>query len=237
MRKIAVLILGALAGGCYDFAEASRREDPFERYANLPPPPGNLRVTVEHYEFEAADAAAFDLALRYRDNGVTLAGGSVYGPNGAIAFAGVRAFSAAFRAESRKFRSRDFRTFFLLVADGHEAELHVLTALPGTSTVVVPVYDGAVVIRRYEFIPVGTSLLVKPTKKGEVVDLEITPVISDRASGAVRITELSTHLTVEPGRPTVLMSHEERRDTFGAFFFSRRAGSTTRRVLQVVTVE
>ena len=232
MRFLPLLLLA----GCIDFRE-ERREDPFDRYERMPVGEGNIKITVELFEFDVEEATAFDAAFALRDRNVVVAGGGIFGNNGATVMAGGRDFVAAFRAQTEKYRSRSYTRTFQLVADGYEASLSVVDRVAAPVTFVVPITSGAVVIRTYEVLPTGTMLSVRPKKNGPLVDLEVTPVFMERAGRSVRITELTTRLSVEPGRPYVIMARDEARESFGSAFFSKRHGRSSRRVMQVLTVE
>ncbi len=233
MRFLPLLLLA----GCIDFVDDRRREDPFDRYDRLPVGEGNVKVVIEKFEFDDEDRAAFDAAFAYRDRNVEIGGGGIFGSNGATVFAGTRDFVAGFRAATEKYRSRQYTKSFQIVADGYEAELHVVESVATPALIAIPVYEGTILVKTYQVTVTGTSLLVRPKRKGNLVDIDVTPVFADRKAGAVRITELSTRLTVEAGRPTVIMAHDERQDSFGGTFFTRRAGRSTRRIVQVLTVE
>ena len=233
MRFLPLLLLA----GCLDYNEERRRDDPFDRYERMGVGAGNIKVTVEQFEFDAADTAAFDAAFAYRDGNIAVGGGAIFGGNGATVFAGTRNFIAAFRADTEKYRSRTYNKTFQVVADGYEAQLQVVDRLTTSVTVVIPIYSGTVLVKTYNVIPTGTMLAIKPRKRGNIVDLEVTPVFAERKGESVQVVELTTHLTVEVGRPYVIMAHEEAKESFGSAFFSRRAGSSTRKIMQVLTVE
>ena len=150
---------------------------------------------------------------------------------------GTRNFIAAFKAETEKYRSRSYTRAFQLGADGYEAQRQVVDRVATSTTYVIPIYNGTAIVRTYDVIPVGTMLAIKPKKRGNLVDLEVTPVFSQVKGGTIQVVELTTHLTVEVGRPYVIMAHEETKESFGAAFFSKRTGRSTRKVMQVLTVE
>jgi hypothetical protein len=231
-------LLLALAG-CY---EPRRREpDPWERYERGGVPEGNIRIRVETFEVDVSDGTAFDAAFRYKDDDVFVAGGDIYGSNGITVFGGNSEFLGAIRASRVGRWTRRDNENFVLVADGHEAEMHVVQSSPMAVDHVIPVYGGAVVVRTIEQAITGSGMLVRPTSQSDgTVLVEVTPFVSHAEGGlrkTIRLVELQATLRVRPGKPVVLLSHRESRDTLGTYFFSWRSARGARKVLMVLTVE
>lgn len=233
----AAIACAMLMAGCLYETDRRRDEDLFDRFERQGVPPGNLRIVVEQLEAEAEDRAVLDAAFAYRDAGVFVTGGALSGSNGLTVFGAKRGLSAALRASSESSRTREYRTSFVLVADGGEAHLAVVSEVARPATVVIPIYDGVVVVRTIETVPVGTSLSARAALRDGLVDLELIPVVRDQRGTEIRVTELSTRLRVAPGVPTVILSDRIGEESFGGAFLSRRMAGRTRRTIQVVTVE
>ncbi len=220
MRRI---LWVTLLAGCYDAAPRREFDEDWERYRNAPVPEGNVRVNLEYFEYEASDRAALSVAL-----GAQIAWSS----NGLGAVADAR-IVADIRASWQRERTRSHRSSTLLVADGFEGEMAVVQEVPAAVAHVIPVYDGAVVVRSIEVVAVGSGFRVQPKRAGGKVALKLTPWVRDAKRGMILVTELSANLLVEAGRPVVIFEHEARRESLGTLFFARGA----RRVMMVVTVE
>lgn len=212
-----------------------------DEIARMPIPRGNIRVTIDTFEFLDRDTAAFDLAVRYRDPNVGIGIGELYRTNGLIAFAAQKNFVAAFRAQSSKFRSSKHTSSFLVMADQSESRLEVLEKMPVPMLHVIPIYNGAVLVRSVEYRVLGSGLYVRPVSIGPAsVQLEVTPFLATEDAGApsiTRITELTTRMVAEDGRPYVIMGSNEQAQSVGAAMFSYRSQTTMRRLLQVLTVD
>ncbi len=237
MSRFAVLLVLA---GCVE--PAPREPDPWERYGvGGALPPGNVRVRVETYEFAAEDRAAFEMALGYRDPHVAIQAGGLGGTNGLTLFAATPEFAAAFRAESRRFRSRRTWEQFLVVADGQAADFQAVQQRLVPVQQVVRFYSGAVLLQTVAGVVTGSGLSARPRiREDRRVDVELAPWISVQEGAAgrtIRVTELATRVTVEPGRPAVLMALDEARESFASAFLSTRSASGYRRMLQVLIVE
>lgn len=229
MRRILLVVLLA---ACYE--PRPREPDPWEKYANQPVPAGNLRVRINTFEFEASEREAYGLAARYKSGDVVVTAGDI-SANGV----GVWAVRAAFVSEMRTTR-RD-QEQFLLMADGTEGQMHVVESSPMPVTRVIPIYNGAVIVRTIEQVVTGSGMYVRPESQSDgTVLVEATPYVSyreGRGISTIRLTELSVTLRVRPGQPVVILAHEEAEESFGAAFFSARSSRGLRRVLQVLTVE
>ncbi len=235
MRLVRPALL-ALMGACLPPPE--REPDPWERYAQAPVPPGNVRVRVEAFEFAAEDRAAFDLALRYRDPSIAVSAGRLGGPNGLTLFAATGNFLAAFRAESRRYRSRRETTQSLLVAEGAEGSFQSVERRAAPAAVVIPVYDGAVVVRTIRTEGTGSGMAVRPRPLPDGrLEIELTPWLASREGGGIRLTELSTRVAVRPGTPVVLLSADETSETLGTALLGLRSSAGLRRTLLVLVAE
>jgi hypothetical protein len=217
------------------------RRDPMDDYYRMPIPRGNIKVNIDTFEFLDRDTDAFDLALRYRDSSVSAGIGDIYRTNGLIAFAAQKNFVAAFRAQSTKFRSSRHTTSFLVMANESEGRLQVFEQAPVPVLHVIPIYSGAVLVRTVEYRVLGSGLYVRPVSVGPTsVQLEVTPFLSYEDAGApsiTRIVELTTRMVAEDGRPYVIMGSNDQSQSVGAAMFSYRSQTTSRRMLQVLTVE
>ena len=238
VTKVTVTFITLLAG-CAPPPE--RRPDPWERYAAAPVEPGNVVVRVETYDFAAEDQAAFDVAVRYRDPRVRVAVRGWGGENGMTLFAGIPDFRVVFRAESRRFRSRRSVEQMLMVADGYEARFQAVRerAVPVAS--VIPICLGSAVLRTLRHEVTGAGLAVRPRSREDGrIDVELTPWLAVREGAArreIRVTELTTSVTVRPGQPVVILSNGESQESFGATLFSSWSTAATRRKLMVLVVE
>ena len=237
MNRIPLLLLVTI-GACYD---ARRPEDPWEKYANADPGPGNIRIDVRTFIFSAEDATYYEAALQYRGDRITVSAGGFSDRTGLILFGGRSDFLGAFRLASRKARTREERQTFVVVADGAEAQISMLDKRFVPVTRVIPIYRGAVLVRTLETVVTGSGLYVKPkrTDRGTII-LDIVPFLATQDSGRgrpIRITELRTTVEVTPGKPLVLMADERYRSSFGWALLSGGSRRQSRRILQVLTVK
>lgn len=234
------LLLLALAG-CV--VEDRRRDDPFENAPSYRIPRGNIRVNIDTYEFSDREDQAFEAALGYRDASVDVGVGGIFRPNGLVLFAARRNFAAAFRAQTSRYSTRRYWNQFIVTAENSEARLDSIQQAPVATLHVIPVYNGAVFVRNIEYKVLGSGFWVRPLSLGPTsAQVEITPWLAysdgdHPAHDVVRITELSTRLVMEEGRPYVIMGSSEMVQSMGGALFTYRTTTSVRRLLQVLSIE
>jgi hypothetical protein len=238
MRYVCILALV----GCVVEDRRSSREDRFPEPQTYRVPKGNIGILVETYDFSEKEREAFDAALRYRDSSVEVGAGGVYGPNGMMLFGAQRNFSAAFRAQTSRTSSRRYTSNYLMTMENSEAQLISVDQAAVPTVHVIPIYNGAVFVRSAEYRVTGSGMVVRPLSIGGTsAQVELTPFVSyvekeHPGADVVRLTELTTRVVVEDGRPYVIMSTSEQAQSVGTALFSYRGQSGARRILQVLTV-
>lgn len=250
MARTLLALLLAGAGGCIIVDEPGsasprrrtrdRWDEEWDRAVRQPLPKGNVRVTIDSFEFETIDRTVFEAALRYKDSNATIQMGSLTGVNGLLLFAAKDGFTGAFRAETS--RARRIRTTqqFLPVMVGSRGRFEVLASIPLVRTIIIPIYGGgAAVVRTYEERVTGSGFEVAVHGEDERgVDLELTPYFNREADGdALIVTELRSRFTAVPGRPYVLMADRRRETAFAQTFFAAHAGERRLQVIKVLTVD
>lgn len=238
-RVISAALLLALPAACIPPEYDRRRPDPWREAQRQPLPPGNVRLTIDRIETDVTDRRAFEIALQYRDDSVTVQAGHLTGPNGLLVFAARNGLQAALRASHSRTRRRRLTRQFLVLMEGGEASFDVIQQRPVVWDVVIPLHLGAVVVRTLRERITGTGMRVAVRGVGpRGVDLEITPYLRRASDGReLRIEELKTRLLLEPGRPYVFMMEGRQGSDFAAGFLSFGSGTRRTQVIQVLTVE
>ena len=208
-RAVPVLLLLLSSCSTIEPGSSPRRDrgrSLLEQYRNLPVPAGNVRITIERHEVVDRDAAHVRTAMRYRGPRVTVAAG--HPPVGI--WHTRDGFSAAISGgrQNRGYRSSSRK--FLMLQPGTEASLELLESRPQPWTVVLPVYDGLAVVETFREEITGTGFYVTVHRAGaNGVDVELTPWFhSKRHRGVLKVEELTTRVTLQPGVPAVIMADE-----------------------------
>lgn len=233
-------LLAVLAVSCVEVRPGYTREDVPWQPDPVPArvPPGNVRVTVDVWEFAEADAGAFGAVAAGFDAKAPVAVGVFLKDNGIAVRAGRRDFVAWFRAEAAKFRSQSFRSGTLLIAEGHEGSFSIVRREGEAIELEVPVYHGAVRVRTLRVLSEGSGFRVTPIpREGGQVDLRLSPWLMNPEGRETVLAEVETRLAVEPGRPYVFFEEAVREARLGAVLLGRRSAVAERRVVMAVTVE
>ncbi|MEI8188526.1 MAG: hypothetical protein WCI75_02275 [candidate division NC10 bacterium] len=195
----------------------------------IPPPPGNVKVSVE-----------------FRRTGqTTQSGGDLRGtgPGGTIVQVtpqGVRG-SAQVRLQESQQRVRQTVASFLFVQDGAEGRLTVVEQSPE----VVWFQQYA---RRFNYITagvvfreVGTSFLVRPTLlPNKNIRLKITPQLSYRTGegeGSIELVDASTEVVVQSGQPFAIGGSDRDNEVVRQFLIGYERVNRTGQVSIVLTAE
>lgn len=200
-----------------------------ESQSLIPPPPGNVKVTVE-----------------FRRTGqTTQSGGDLRGtgPGGTIIQVtpqGVRG-SAQVRAQESQQRVRQTVASFLFVQDGAEGRLAVVEQSP--EVVWFQQY-----VRRFNYITagvvfreVGTSFLVRPTLlPNKTIRLKITPQLSYRTGegeGTIELVDASTEVVVQSGQPVTIGGSDRDGEVVRQFLLGYERVNRTGQVSIILTAE
>lgn len=215
-------------------------DDAWDRAIRQPLPPGNLRITIDTFEFEAVDRTVFEAALKYQDPNATVAAGGLSGANGLLLFAAKGNFTAAFRAEVSRTRRVGSTQQFLTLMTGGRGRFDVLQSEPVSRLVLIPLYGGgAAVVRTIQERVTGSGLEVQVHSAGpEGVDLELAPYFTRAVDGgALLLHELKTRFTAIPGRPHAILADRRTDAAFAQNFFSMHVGTRRLEVVKVLTVD
>ena len=232
--RLPVALLALLLAGCGDPRPTSGQRPrwgiPDEPEALAPDPgEGNVLISVERVEYDASQAAEAELLWRYSDRGVEVESGG-WG-RAAVASEG---FSTKVRALERAGAFRSRGTLFVTAKDGGEGEIFLGEEVPAA----VPVFHGRRIWGTdWERKRIGASLVVRPRRAGDRVELDLLPRFSRAdARGAVTVEEARTRILARPGIPLVIGGMDSALDTLDAGLFSRASREGSRRLLLILTV-
>ena len=250
-RTITVIVtcLGMLAGcnSVLSQGEPSGREallqdraDEFWRQAaNQSVPPGNVRITIDRFEVDERDVEAYEAAVRYRNDNVSIVLDERVSAHGLKIFAADAGLHAALQVQSSNRLRRSTSRMFLLLVPGSTGSLDILQSKARPYLVVVPVYRGALVVSQTEHEVTGSSMRVKVHHADpERVELELMPYLRRARDGkAILINELRTRIVVPSGQPTVIMADKSDASSLTKQFLSRRSASSRTEVISVITAD
>ena len=206
----------------------------------LPLMPGVARVTINNYTIDERDREAIAAAVRHRGGHGRVRVGHLGGPtNGVTIRASTGDVDAALRVSKDSRYSRSHTESFLVLNEGASGSLQVLEVRREPWLVVVPVYRGALLVRTFREEVTGTGMFVRVDRAGGGrATVTLTPFFNRARDGrAVRVEELATTVTLQPGVPYVIMHADDQRQTIGEALLS--SGSTTerRRVIATLMVD
>lgn len=195
----------------------------------IPPPPGNVKVTVE-----------------FRQAGQSLQGGTVVqgtGPGGTIVQAGPRGLRGSGQVQVQEIRQLTRRSVgsFLLIQDGGEGSITVADQVPEF----VWLYQYALgrnhITPAVVFRSVGTSFLVRPSVlPNRRIRLRVTPQLSyrsDQEAGTIELVEASTELVVASGQPITIGGSEGSAEVVRQFLLGYERMNRASGVSIVLTAE
>ena len=196
----------------------------------------NIKVVVNSLTVSREDAFSVDTLWRYADKNVTIANRpDVYARSGLqIGVAGAN-FKARLDITKQQLKSSEESEIFLVLADGSAGYISI------GQEISVPRfyysgrwYSGVA----YEFRRAGRSLEVAVRKlPSGLIDIELTPVFSHflNNGGDLRLTELSTRVTVGPGQTIVIGGGNTAGEDVATALFSYSKTSQTQQTLITVT--
>lgn len=237
---VVVLLLVCMTG-CVDWGTYERprrktgeewvkRYKAFPRMASNDPKDWNVYIEVENVETSLASYDFGRVSWVYRGSDVAVGGGGPMLANNGIRVGVSRGrLSAAAIAGGGDTRGRRTTTQFLTVLNGQTAYLDVSDIYTEPMTIVVFGHHLGIVGMHY-FVKAGATLEVRPTIVGDdMLDVEITPVISsyDRGARRLALQELRTRVRVRDGQSIIIGGIQTERATFGSTFFSRSSASGT----------
>lgn len=200
-----------------------------ESQSLIPPPPGNVKVTVE-----------------FRRTGqTTQSGGDVRGtgPGGTIVQVtpqGVRG-SAQVRAQESQQRVRQTVVSFLFVQDGAEGRLAVVEQSPEVVWFQQYAQRFSYITAGVVFRDVGTSFLVRPTiLPSKQIRLKITPQLSYRTGegeGTIELVDASTEIVVQSGQPFAIGGSDRDNEVVRQFLIGYERVNRTGQVSIILTAE
>ncbi len=202
----------------------------------LPDGPGRMvRIDLERFAVEAADSTAFDLAVRYRDDRLTAGAGDLGGSNGLVVIGAGAQLAAGLRTHRARGVAHETTSQFLVLMEGGEASFEATESTPVVRDVVIPVYRGAVVVRTIQDQVTGSGFRVRVRRAtAQGIDVELTPYFHRARRGeALFVTELSTRLTLAPGRPYAILAERAAGSTMASALLSYRQDD---RMMQSVLV-
>ncbi len=205
----------------------------------LPLMPGVARVTIDNYSIDERDREAIDAVVRVRNDRVGVSAGRLGGRNGVVLHASAGDVDAALRASKTSRFSRSHTSSFLVLNEGASGSLQVLSVRREPWLVAAPVYRGALLVRTFREEVTGTGMFVRVDRAGGGrATVTLTPYFnSARTGGVVRVDELATTLTLQPGVRYVIMHADDQRETIGQALLSHHATAERRRVIATLMVE
>ncbi len=254
LRPLSFILAFFFLAGCEESASFRPRrmggpeEDVFEQTkreiaAARPRPlsPGNVKITLIRYEINVRDREGYDLVLAYRRKSVAVAAGRLAGANGALIFAARDGLATALAARGAR-RQTNIVVIkqFLVTRVGFPAQFAVVRRSTRVWTLILPVYQGAVVVNTIREEVTGTGLRVKVLRAtARRVVVELTPYFHGvrKRGGVIEVTQLTTRLSLIPGQAYVIMSDRRQARSFAASFFSSRSGRSATEVIQLIQVE
>jgi len=216
------------------------RTDEFWRQAaDQAVPPGNVRITIDRFEVDERDVEAYEVAIRYRNDDVSIILDERVNAHGLKIFAADAGIHAALQVQSSNRMRRNTSRMFLLLVPGSTGSLDILQAQTRPYLVVVPVYRGALVVSQTEYEVTGSSMRVKVHHADlNRVELELMPYLRSARDGkAIFINELRTRIVVPSGQPTVIMADKSNASSLTKQILSRRSESSRTEVISVITAD
>ena len=195
----------------------------------IPPPPGNVKVTVE-----------------FRQAGQSLQSGTAVqgtGPGGTIVQVGPRGVrgSAQVQVQETQRLSRRSVGSFLLIQDGGEGSITVADQVPEFAWLYQYALGRNYITPAVVFRNVGTSFLVRPTiLPNRRIRLRITPQLSyrsDQDAGTIELVEASTELVMTSGQPIAIGGSEGGTEVVRQFLLGYERLNRTSQVSIVLTAE
>jgi hypothetical protein len=237
VRTLLVLAV-AVVPGCAEVKGGFRPEEaPWDRSGRPPVPRGHFGVTLDTFEVAREDKTAFEALARLSEP-APVAGAAPLEANGLRILRGRGDFVSAFHAEVEKVRRTDHQSAFLVVAPGQDAKLSVVRGSVPERPLAVPLVAGSSTRRTLELAPQGTGFTIRARElPNRLVDLTVTPWVASTEGGETILTEMSTSLTVELGRPYVLFGVQGEAETAGALFLSCWKMRVRRSMVAVITVD
>ena len=243
------LCLGMLAGcnSVLPQRQSSEREgflqdrsDEFWRQAaDQSVPPGNVRITIDRFEVDERDVEAYEAAIRYRNDDVSIILDERVNAHGLKIFAADAGLHVALQVRSSNRMRRNTSRMFLLLVPGSTGSIDILQSQARPYLVVVPVYRGALVVSQTEHEVTGSSMRVKVHHADpDRVELELVPYFHSARDGkAILINELRTRIVVPSGQPTVIMADKSNASSLTKQILSRRSESSRTEVISVITAD
>ena len=120
---------------------------------------------------------------------------------------------------------------------GTSSNLQVLEIARQPWTTVVPIYNGAVIVEEYREEVTGTGLTVHIVRAGPAgIELDLTPYFNrQRQKGVIKVNELTTRVTVQPGVPVLIMSDAGDKKSVNTGILSRHSQNDQHQTLITLT--
>ncbi len=195
----------------------------------IPPPPGNVKVTVE-----------------FRQAGQSLQSGTVVqgtGPGGTIVQVGPRGVrgSAQVQVQETQRLTRRSVGSFLLIQDGGEGSIALADQVPEFAWLYQYVLGRNYIAPAVVFRNVGTSFLVRPTVlPNRRIRLRVTPQLSyrsDQDAGTIELVEATTEVVVPSGQPITIGGSEGSAEVVRQFLLGYERVNRASQVTIVLTAE
>lgn len=195
----------------------------------IPPPPGNVKVTVE-----------------FRQAGQSVQGGAVVqgtGPGGTIVQVGPRGVrgSGQLQVQESQRITRQSVGSFLFIQDGGEGSITLAEQVPEVAWYYQYALGHHYIAAGVIFRSLGTSFLVRPAVlPNRRIRLKITPQLSYRSdadAGTIELVEASTEIVVPSGQPITIGGSEGSSEVVRQFLLGYEQAYRTSQVSIVLTAE
>ncbi len=196
----------------------------------------NIKIVVNSLTVSTEDSFTIDTLWRYADKNIAISNRpDVYAKSGLqIGVAGEN-FKARLDITRQQLKSSEESEIFLLLADGTAGFISIGRQISVPRFYYFGRWYSEVA---YEFRQAGRSLEVAARKlPSGLIDIELTPVFSKflNNGGDLKLTELSTRVTVRPGQTIVIGGGNTSQEDVATALFSYSKTGLRRKTLITVT--
>lgn len=243
MRKLLVLILCGylIFAGCQmplskrenHYDRVSRKIEQLKAKASIG---DNIKIVVNSLTVSIKDRLAIDSIWRYADKNIAITNRpDIYARSGLQIGVADENFKARLDIIKQQLKSSEESEIFLALTDGSSGYISIGKEISVPRFYYLGRWYSGIA---YEFRRAGRSLEVTVQKlPSGLIDIELTPVFSEflNDGGDLKLTELTTRVTVRPGQTLVIGGGDSTEENVATALFSYSKTNEKKQTLITVT--